>query len=66
MKQQVYRLQMERNALKKAAELLKKVGGINLIHLENAEKAEVIGAFRSVYRLKDLLQQFQISKSSYF
>lgn len=66
LKQQIYRLQMERDALEKAAELLKKAGGINLIHLENAEKAEVIDALRSVYRLKDLLQLFQISKSSYF
>lgn len=66
LQQQIHRLQMERDALEKAAELLKKAGGINLIHLENPEKAEVIDALRPVYRLKELLQLFQISKSSYF
>ena len=66
LQQQIRRLQMERDALEKAAELLKKAGGINLIHLENPEKAEVIDALRPLYRLKELLQLFQISKSSYF
>ena len=66
LQQQIHRLQMERDALEKAAELLKKAGGINLIHLKNPEKAEVIDALRPLYRLKELLQLFQISKSSYF
>lgn len=66
LQQQIRRLQMERDALEKAAELLKKAGGINLIHLKNPEKAEVIDALRPLYRLKELLQLFQISKSSYF
>lgn len=52
--------------IEKAAELLKKAGGNNLTQLENREKAEVIDAMRSMYRLKDLLSLFQISKSSYF
>lgn len=63
---QIRYLQMERDALEKAAELLKKAGGINLTQLENSEKAEVIDALRSMYRLKDLLKLFHISKSSYF
>lgn len=66
LQQQIRRLQMERDALEKAAELLKKAGSINLIHLKNPEKAEVIDALRPLYRLKELLQLFQISKSSYF
>lgn len=41
LQQQIHRLKMERDALEKATELLKKAGGINLIHLQNAEKAEV-------------------------
>ena len=44
----------------------KKVGGINLTTLPNVEKAEVIDALRPIYRLKELLELFQISKSSYF
>ena len=63
---QIHRLQMERDALEKATELLKKAGGINLTHLKNAEKAEVIDALRHMYRLKELIQLFNISKSSYF
>ena len=66
LQQQIHRLKMERDALEKATELLKKAGGINLIHLQNAEKAEVIDALRPAYRLKELLQLFCISKSSYF
>lgn len=34
LKLQIKRLQMERDALEKAAELLKKAGGINLTHLK--------------------------------
>lgn len=63
---QIQHLQMERDALEKATELLKKAGGINLAQLENSEKAEVIDAMRPMYRLKDLLKLFKISKSSYF
>jgi transposase InsO family protein/transposase-like protein len=63
---QIQYLKMERDALEKAAELLKKADGINLTQLENSEKAEVIDAMRSMYRLKDLLKLFHISKSSYF
>ncbi len=59
-------LQIERDAQEKATELLKKAGGINLTNLENTEKAEVIDALRHTYRLKELLQLFNISKSSYF
>lgn len=66
LKLQIKHLQMERDALEKATELLKKVGGINLTNLKNTEKAEVIDALRPTYRLKELLQLFNISKSSYF
>ena len=63
---QIQQLKMEREALEKATELLKKAGGINLTQLKNSEKAEVIDAMRPMYRLKDLLKLFDISKSSYF
>lgn len=63
---QIQHLRMERDALEKATELLKKAGGINLTQLKNSEKAEVIDAMRPMYRLKDLLKLFDISKSSYF
>ena len=63
---QIRYLKMERDALEKAAEILKKAGGINLTDLKNSDKAEVIDALRPTYRLKELLLLFGISKSSYF
>lgn len=62
---QIHYLQMERDALEMAGNLLKKAGGINLEKISNREKAMVIDALRSRYRLKELLSLFQISKSSY-
>lgn len=61
----VYRLQLERDVLEKAAEILKKDKGINLNTLRNSEKAEIIGALRKRYRLKELLYALHMSKSSY-
>lgn len=46
LKKAVYRLQLERDVLEKAAEILKKDRGINLNTLRNWEKAEIIGALR--------------------
>lgn len=66
LQDQILHLQMERDALEKATEILKKAGGINLTHLRNTEKAEVIDALRPTYRLSELLRLFNISKSSYF
>ena len=62
---QIHYLQMERDALEMAGNLLKKAGGIILKKISNREKAMVIDALRSKYRLKELLPLFQISKSSY-
>lgn len=66
LKQQVRYLQMECDALEKAAEIAKKRNGINLQQLKNTEKAKVIDALRSFYSLKELLLLFRLSKSSYF
>lgn len=65
LKKAVYRLQLERDVLEKAAEILKKDKGINLATLQNSEKAEIIGALRKRYRLKELLHALHMSKSSY-
>ena len=43
----------------------KKDKGINLNTLRNCEKAEIIGALRKKYRLKELLQALHMAKSSY-
>ena len=46
LKRQVYRLQLEKDVLEKAAEILKKDQGVSLEKLTNREKAVVIGALR--------------------
>ena len=65
LSQEVYRLQLERDVLEKAAEIIKKGWGVNLETLTNREKAIVIDALRDEYRLKDLLAVFHMAKSSY-
>ena len=66
LKQQVFALQLEKDVLEKANELLKKEEGITLKDLSNREKAEVIGALLPKYRLNKLLIALKISKSSYY
>lgn len=65
LKKQINRLKLERDALQLATEIVKKDNGISLETLTNKEKAIVIGALREAYSLKDLLDVFKISKSSY-
>ncbi len=65
LRKQVFRLQLERDILEKAAEIIKKDQGINLENLTNQEKTELIDALRNKYRLKILLEALHISKSSY-
>lgn len=65
LKKEHYRLQLENDALKEAAKLLKKAQGINLKKISNREKAMVIDALRDRYPLKDLLLLFCMAKSSY-
>ena len=62
---QVYRLQLERDVLAMAAEILKKDQGVSLTALTNCEKAVVIDALRDTYKLKELLSVLYMSKSSY-
>lgn len=65
LKKQIHRLQLEKDALQMAAETIKKDQGISLDKLSNREKAVVIGVLRRKYSLKELLQVFNLSKSSY-
>lgn len=65
LQNEIYRLQMQKDILEKAGELLKKGKGIDLQKLTNKEKAVLINALRNCYRLKDLLEELQIAKSSY-
>lgn len=65
LRKEHYLLQLENDALKEAARLLKKARGINLKEISNREKAMVIDALRDRYPLKDLLVLFCMAKSSY-
>lgn len=65
LQKDIYKLQLERDILEKASEILKKDRGINLKILTNREKAELIDALRNKYRLNELLLQLELSKSSY-
>ncbi len=66
LKKQIHRLQLERDILEKANELLKKDLGINLQRLTNKERTLLIDALRNTYSLAELLKQLRIPKSSYF
>lgn len=61
----VYRLQMQKDILEKAGEIIKKDQGISPDELSNREKALLIDALRDRYRLKDLLYEIHMPKSSY-
>ncbi len=65
LNRQVYQLQLERDVLTKAAEIIKKDQGVSLKALTNREKAVVIDALRNKYKLKELLSVLHIAKSSY-
>lgn len=53
LKDEVFRLRVERDVLEKAAEVIKKEEGVSLGSLTNREKAVVIDALRNRYRLTD-------------
>jgi len=52
--------------LEGAAELIKNEKSIILFYLSNQEKTILIDVLRNRFNLKELLQQLQLSKSSYF
>lgn len=66
LKKQVYKLQIERDILEKAAEIIKKDPGIDPKSLVNKEKTALIDALRKIYSLNELLVMIDLSKSSYF
>lgn len=66
LRQDIRRLQLEKDLLKKANELLKKELGIDRQHLTNRDKTMLIDALRSTYSVMDLLCELDLSRSSYF
>ena len=65
LRRRVYQLQLEKDVLEKAAEVIKKGRGIILKELTNREKTIVIDTLRYKYSLKELLSVSHMAKSSY-
>src|SRR5690606_5210135 len=55
LRREIRRLQLEKDMLNKANELLKKDLGINRQFLTNREKTQLVDALRSTYSLTELL-----------
>jgi len=66
LRQDIRRLQLEKDLLKKANELLKKELGIDRQHLTNREKTLLVDALRSTYTVTELLCELDLPRSSYF
>ncbi len=65
LQKEIYQLQLERDILETAAEVIKKDKGIGLQTLTNREKAIVINALRERYKVQNLLTVLHMAKSSY-
>jgi len=66
LRRDIRQLQLERDLLKKANELLKKDLGIDLKLLTNREKTNLVDALREIYALPELLSRLDLARSSYF
>ncbi|AOF82671.1 transposase family protein [Methyloversatilis sp. RAC08] len=66
LQRDIRRLQFEKDVLKKANELLKKELGIDLQHLTNREKTQLVDALKQAYTLSELLCEVGLPRSSYF
>lgn len=66
LRQDIRRLQIEQDLLKKANELLKKDLGIDQQLLTNREKTQLVDTLRATYALSELLRGVGLPRSSYF
>ena len=66
LRQDIRRLQLEKDLLKKANELLKKELGIDQQPLTNREKTLLVDALKSTYTVSELLRELKLPRSSYF
>jgi transposase-like protein len=66
LRQEVRRLRLEADLLKKANELVKKDLDIDRQLLTNREKTQLVDALRSTYSLTELLCELDLPRSSYF
>ena len=66
LRRDIRRLQLEKDLLKKANELLKKELGIDRQNLTNREKTQLVDALRPTYAVTELLCEVGLPRSSYF
>ena len=66
LQRDIRRLQLEKDVLKKASELLKKELGIDRQTLTNREKTKLVDALRHAHSLTELLDEVDLPRSSYF
>ena len=66
LQRDIRQLQLERDLLKKANEILKKGLGVDLQLLTNGEKTVLVDALKDLYALPELLAQLDLARSSYF
>jgi transposase InsO family protein/transposase-like protein len=66
LQREIRQLQLERDLLKKASEILKKDLGVDLQLLTNREKTLLVDALKELYALPELLTQLALARSSYF
>jgi transposase InsO family protein/transposase-like protein len=66
LRRDVRRLQLEKDVLKKASELIKKELGIDRQPLTNREKTQLVDVLRHAHSLTELLDEVDLPRSSYF
>ena len=66
LRKQVHQLQLERDILTKANELIKKDLGISFLTLKNREKTLIVDALKKKYPVAELLSVLQLARSCYF
>lgn len=66
LRKQVHQLELERDILTKANELIKKDLGISFLKLKNGEKTLIVDALKKKYPVAELLSVLQLARSCYF
>ena len=65
LRKQVHQLELERDILTKANELIKNMG-ISFLKLKNGEKTLIVDALKKKYPVAQLLSVLQLARSCYF
>ncbi|BDO03007.1 hypothetical protein KAM622c_25940 [Klebsiella quasipneumoniae subsp. quasipneumoniae] len=66
LRKRFHQLQLERDILTKANELIKKDLGISFLKLKNREKTLIVDALKKKYPVAELLSVLQLARSCYF